>query len=68
LTRDHVKAATFSLRAKVMEAQAVYCESMADQTASKAEQQELQAAQAGVLRLESKEQCDIVRSMIGGPK
>ena len=65
---DHVKAATFSLKAKAQEAQAAWCAAMADETATKAEQQELQAAQARVLRMESAEQCKVVRSMIGGPK
>jgi hypothetical protein len=68
LSRDHVKTATFSLRAKALEAQAAWCAAMADETASKAEKDELQAAQARVLRMESAEQCKAVRSMIGGPK
>jgi hypothetical protein len=68
LSRDHVKAATFSLKAKAQEAQAAWCAAMADEKATLAEKQELQAAQARVLRMESAEQCKVVRSMIGGPK
>jgi hypothetical protein len=67
LTRNHVKAATFSLRAKTLEAQAAWCAAMADQAATKAEKQELQAAVERVRSLENAEQCKVVRSMIGGP-
>jgi len=68
LSRDHVKAATLSRKAKAQEAQAAWCAAMADEKATLAEKQELQAAQARVLRMESAEQCKVVRSLIGGPK
>lgn len=68
LSRDCIKAATFSLKAKASEAQQAYCAAMADEKATDVEKQMLSGARDRVLRMESAEQCDVVRSRIGGPK
>jgi len=68
LSRDCVKAVTFSLKAKAAEAQEAYCAAMADTKATDIEKQMLSGARDRVIRIESKEQCDIVRSMIRRPE
>jgi hypothetical protein len=65
---DCVKAATFSLKAKASEAQHAYCAAMADPVATDIEKQMLSGARDRVIRLESKEQCDLVRRLIGRPE
>ena len=65
---DCVKAATFSLKAKAAEAQQAYCEAMADTKATKQEKQMLEYVRDDVIRMESAEQCKVVRAMIGGPR
>ena len=57
-------AAKFAANSKAQEAQAVYCEAMADETATLVEKQELQAAIERVRNLENAAQCAIVREAI----